>query len=64
MQANLIEREIELKKVKTTAEKQAAFIQQMKTLSQERVGSLKEELDRTKKQLKQAVSVIQKQRAK
>jgi hypothetical protein len=36
----------------------------MKTLSQERVGSLKEELDRTKKQLKQAVSVIQKQRAK
>ncbi len=63
IQSNLIEREIELQQVQDKAQKQADFISRMKEVTQERIGSLKGELDKTRQQLKKAVALVNKYRA-
>lgn len=56
IQARLVEREIQLKQVRETAEKQAQFIQRMKKVTTDRIKSLTKQLAHTEKQLQDATA--------
>jgi chromosome segregation ATPase len=64
MQAMLIERELALSQLKATAEKQQAFIGRMKEVTSERMNKLNSELGKTREQLKVAIAMVDKLRAK